>query len=171
MGLKGLLGRRALIVLALTALVIATAVSATGPTVNQQVQQANAPDMVLYDGKISTVDKTTDRRGDRDPRRRHHGDRRPERYQEAGQAGHQAHRPRGRRVLPGLIDGHIHGMREGYHCWTQVVRLDLVTSRATALAMYKAKADELADGRWIWTTSAAGTSASSTTRRSSRSTS
>ena len=56
-------------------------------------------------------------------------------------------------MLPGLIDGHIHGMREGYHCWTQVVRLDLVTKRATALAMYKAKAAELADGRWIWTTS------------------
>ena len=43
MGPKGLLGRRALIVLALTALVIATAVSATGPTVNQQVREANAP--------------------------------------------------------------------------------------------------------------------------------
>ena len=41
---------------------------------------------------------------------------------------------RGRRVLPGLIDGHLHGMREGYHCWTQVVRLDLVTERAAALA-------------------------------------
>ncbi|MGH3061132.1 MAG: amidohydrolase family protein, partial [Gaiellaceae bacterium] len=58
----------------------------------------------------------------------------------------------GRRVLPGLIDGHLHGMREGYHCWTQVVRLDLVTSRAAALAMYAAKAAELPDGRWIWTT-------------------
>ena len=74
------------------------------------------------------------------------------------QGAGQARAPRsstcdGRRVLPGLIDGHIHGMREGYHCWTQVVRLDLITKRATALAMYKAKAGELADGRWIWTTS------------------
>ena len=42
-------------------------------------------------------------------------------------------------------------MRESYHCWTQGVRLDLVTSRAQALAMYAAKADELADGKWIWT--------------------
>jgi predicted amidohydrolase YtcJ len=58
---------------------------------------------------------------------------------------------KGRRVLPGLIDGHLHGMRESYHCWTQGVRLDLVTSRAQALAMYAAKADQLADGRWIWT--------------------
>ena len=60
---------------------------------------------------------------------------------------------RGRRVTPGLIDGHIHGMREGYHCWTQVVRLDLITKRAEALAMYAAKADELPDDKWIWTTS------------------
>ena len=35
-------------------------------------------------------------------------------------------------MLPGLIDGHLHGMRESYHCWTQGVRLDLVTSRAGA---------------------------------------
>jgi predicted amidohydrolase YtcJ len=59
---------------------------------------------------------------------------------------------KGRRVLPGLIDGHLHGMREGYHCWTQVVRLDLITSRARALAAYADKAAELPDGKWIWTT-------------------
>lgn len=57
----------------------------------------------------------------------------------------------GRRVLPGLIDGHLHGMRNAYHCFTQTVRLDLVTSRDDALAAYGAKADELDDGRWIWT--------------------
>jgi predicted amidohydrolase YtcJ len=59
---------------------------------------------------------------------------------------------RGRRALPGLIDGHLHGLRNGYHCFTQAVRLDNVTSRASALAAYAAKADELADGRWIVTT-------------------
>lgn len=59
---------------------------------------------------------------------------------------------KGRRVLPGLIDGHLHGMRNSYHCFTQTVRLDLITSRDTGLAAYKAKADELDDGRWIWTT-------------------
>jgi predicted amidohydrolase YtcJ len=58
----------------------------------------------------------------------------------------------GQRVLPGLIDGHLHGMREGYHCWTQVVRLDLITERAAALAAYADKAEALEDGRWIWTT-------------------
>jgi predicted amidohydrolase YtcJ len=57
-----------------------------------------------------------------------------------------------RRVLPGLIDGHLHGMRNAYHCFSQTVRLDLVTSRDEALAAYAAKASELDDGRWIWTT-------------------
>ena len=60
-------------------------------------------------------------------------------------------------------------MRESYHCWTQGVRLDLVTSRAQALAMYTAQVDELADGKWIWTGGGGWSLTSSTTRRSSRS--
>ena len=113
---------------------------------------AGAPDLLLYNGKISTVDSDNTevqaiaiRNGDI-----------------IATGSDASIRPlakqhtklvdlKGRRVLPGLIDGHLHGMRESYHCWTQGVRLDLVTSRAKALAMYKAKADELADGKWIWT--------------------
>ncbi len=113
---------------------------------------AGAPDLLLYNGKISTVDSDNTevqaiaiRNGDI-----------------IATGSDASIRPlakqhtklvdlKGRRVLPGLIDGHLHGMRESYHCWTQGVRLDLVRSRAKALAMYKAKADELADGKWIWT--------------------
>ncbi len=113
---------------------------------------AGAPDLLLYNGKISTVDSDNTevqaiaiRNGDI-----------------IATGSDASIRPlakqhtklvdlKGRRVLPGLIDGHLHGMRESYHCWTQGVRLDLVRSRAQALAMYKAKADELADGKWIWT--------------------
>lgn len=58
----------------------------------------------------------------------------------------------GRRVLPGLIDGHIHGMRNGYHCFTQTVRLDLVTSRTEALNDYAEKEAALTDEKWVWTT-------------------
>ena len=113
---------------------------------------AGAPDYVLYNGRISTVDADNTevqalavRDGD---------------IIATGQDGPiralatqhtKVVNLKGRRVLPGLIDGHLHGMRESYHCWTQGVRLDLVTSRAQALAMYAAKADELADGKWIWT--------------------
>jgi predicted amidohydrolase YtcJ len=60
---------------------------------------------------------------------------------------------KGRRVLPGLIDGHIHGNRNGYHCFSRTVRQDLVTSRAAALAGYTARDSQLADDIWVWTTS------------------
>ena len=112
------------------------------------------PTVILYDGKISTVDKrnsTVEAIALRDGEIMATGSTKS--VKKLAQRGTKLIDLNGRRVLPGLIDGHIHGMREGYHCWTQVVRLDLVTSRATALGMYKAKADQLPDGRWIWTTS------------------
>jgi hypothetical protein len=146
--------RRVLIGLAIAGLVVAAAVGASGPTVNQQVRAANAPDLILYNGLITTLDAT-------DSTARAIAIRDGEvlatdtvsgRIRALAGPGTEVVNLDGRRVLPGLIDGHLHGMREGYHCWTQVVRLDLVTSRAAALAMYAAKADELADGRWIWTT-------------------
>jgi predicted amidohydrolase YtcJ len=145
---------KALIGLGLVAAIAVAAISASPQSVNQQVARANAPDLILYNGKISTLDgegsvvkaiairdeviiATDDQSG---------------RIRALAGKDTEVVNLNGRRVLPGLIDGHLHGMREGYHCWTQVVRLDLVTSRAQALAMYAAKAIELDDGRWIWTT-------------------
>jgi len=62
----------------------------------------------------------------------------------------------GRTVLPGLIDGHLHGLRNGYHCFTQAVRLDNVFSRGQALEMYRAKGEQLREqfpvDTWIFTT-------------------
>ena len=110
-------------------------------------------DLILYDGKISTVDKrnsTVEAIAIRDGEIMATGD--DHEVKKLASRDTKLIDLNGRRVLPGLIDGHLHGMREGYHCWTQVVRLDLVTSRATALAMYAAKAAELPDGKWIWTT-------------------
>ena len=109
------------------------------------------PDIVLYDGKISTVDKrnsTVEAIAIRDGEIMATGSSR--KVKDLAKRGTKVIDLNGRRVLPGLIDGHLHGMREGYHCWTQGVRLDLVTKRAQALAMWKAKAADLADGRWIW---------------------
>jgi predicted amidohydrolase YtcJ len=148
-----LIGLSLMTVLAVAA--IGTAIgTATPQSVNQQVAKANAPDLILYNGKISTLDAkntvvkaiairdgvvvaTDDQSG---------------RIKALAGPGTEVVNLNGRRVLPGLIDGHLHGMREGYHCWTQVVRQDLVTNRADALAQYAAKAAELDDGRWIWTT-------------------
>ena len=56
MKLQRLIGRRVLVGLAVVALVVAAAVSASGPTVNQQIRVANAPDLILYNGVISTLD-------------------------------------------------------------------------------------------------------------------
>ncbi len=154
MKLQRLVGRRVLVGLTLAALVVAAAVSASGPTVNQQIRVANAPDLILYNGVITTLDGSNStmkavaiRDGEIIAIDDQNG-----RIKALADTGTTVVDLKGRRVLPGLIDGHLHGMREGYHCWTQVVRLDLVTSRSTALAMYAAKAAELPDGKWIWTT-------------------
>jgi hypothetical protein len=154
MKLQRLIGRRVLVGLAVVALVVAAAVSASGPTVNQQIRVANAPDLILYNGVISTLDgsnSTVKAIAIRDGKIIATDDQNG-RIRALADAGTTVVDLKGRRVLPGLIDGHLHGMREGYHCWTQVVRLDLVTSRSAALAMYAAKAAELPDGKWIWTT-------------------
>jgi predicted amidohydrolase YtcJ len=154
MKLQRLVGRRVLVGLAVVALVVAAAVSASGPTVNQQIRVANAPDLILYNGVISTLDgsnSTVKAIAIRDGKIIATDDQNG-RIRALADAGTTVVDLKGRRVLPGLIDGHLHGMREGYHCWTQVVRLDLVTSRSAALAMYAAKAAELPDGKWIWTT-------------------
>ena len=154
MKLQRLVGRRVLIGLTVAALVVAAAVSASGPTVNQQIRVANAPDLILYNGVITTLDgsnSTVKAIAIRDGKIIATDDQNG-RIKALADTGTKVVDLKGRRVLPGLIDGHLHGMREGYHCWTQVVRLDLVTSRSAALAMYAAKAVELPDGRWIWTT-------------------
>jgi len=146
--------RPALFGLAAVALVVAAAVGASGTGVNQEVRKANAPDLILYNGLITTLDSknsTARAIAIRDGKILA-TDTVSGRIKGLAGPGTKVINLKGRRVLPGLIDGHLHGMREGYHCWTQVVRLDLVTSRAAALAMYAAKAAELADGRWIWTT-------------------
>ncbi|HEX6022350.1 MAG TPA: amidohydrolase family protein [Solirubrobacter sp.] len=145
-----LAGTATVAVVATTAVIAGAVPGIGGSAVVPNV--GGAPDLLLYNGKISTVDEDNTeveaiaiRNGDI-----------------IATGSDESIRPlakqhtkvidlKGRRVLPGLIDGHLHGMRESYHCWTQGVRLDLVTSRAKALAMYKAKADELEDGKWIWT--------------------
>jgi predicted amidohydrolase YtcJ len=112
------------------------------------------PDLVLYDGKISTVDannSTVEAIAIRDGTIIARGGSRQ--VQALATKSTRLINLNGRRVLPGLIDGHLHGMRNAYHCFTQTVRLDLVTSRTEALAAYAAKAASLSAGRWIWTTS------------------
>ena len=125
----------------------------SGGTRPADLRATRAPDMVLYNGKISTVDRRNAVVGAiaiRDGKILATGRSGP--IKDLARHGTRMINLRGRRVLPGLIDGHLHGMRNAYHCFTQTVRLDLTTDRGAALEAYAAKAEELPDGRWIWTT-------------------
>jgi predicted amidohydrolase YtcJ len=134
---------------------IATAVIVAAAVVPAAADRIDdSPDLVLYDGKISTVDannSTVEAIAIRDGTIIARGGSRQVRA--LATKSTRLINLNGRRVLPGLIDGHLHGMRNAYHCFTQTVRLDLVTSRTEALAAYAAKAASLSAGRWIWTTS------------------
>ena len=54
----------------------------------------------------------------------------------------------GRTVIPGLIDNHTHMVRASRR-WAQEVRLDGITSRSQALDMIKTRARSLKSGEWI----------------------
>jgi predicted amidohydrolase YtcJ len=134
---------------------IATAVIAAAAVAPAAADKMDdSPDLILYDGKISTVDannSTVEAIAIRNGTIIARGGSRQ--VQALATKSTRLINLNGRRVLPGLIDGHLHGMRNAYHCFTQTVRLDLVTSRTEALAAYAAKAASLSAGRWIWTTS------------------
>lgn len=54
----------------------------------------------------------------------------------------------GRRVIPGLIDSHLHLVRAG-RTWTDEVRWDDVRTLEEALELVSAKAAELGAGKWV----------------------
>jgi len=148
------LGRRALIGFALVALVVTAVVGATGIPVSKQVRAANAPDLILYNGVISTMDATNSTAraiairngkiiaiGDQNGR-----------IKALADNGTQVVNLNGRRVLPGLIDGTLHGVRNSYHCFSQAVRHELNYTRSEALAAYAARGAELPDDTWVFTT-------------------
>jgi predicted amidohydrolase YtcJ len=130
--------------------VVGIALVAAGATSRLRAQQP-APDLILTNGKIITVD---------------------ERFsiaqavavqgnhivavgtnQDIGRlAGPSTRRIdlRGRAVTPGLIDNHMHLMRAGT-TWQYEVRLDGVESRKRALEMLRAKAAAAGAGQWVYT--------------------
>jgi predicted amidohydrolase YtcJ len=119
--------------------------------VTLMAQQAAAPDVILSNGKIITVDdrfsiaQAIAIRGDR--------------FVAVGTnqditklAGPNTRRIdlRGRAVVPGLIDNHAHFMEEGAY-WQVELRLDGVESRKQALEMIRARAQSRQPGEWIYT--------------------
>jgi predicted amidohydrolase YtcJ len=115
-----------------------------------QAQQA-APDLILSNGKIITVDETFSIaqavavRGDRIVA--------VGTNQEINRlAGPDTRRIdlRGRSVVPGLIDNHAHFMEEGAY-WTLETRLDGIESRKQALEKLAAAGRAKGPGQWVYT--------------------
>ena len=110
-----------------------------------------SPDIVLTNGKIVTVDErfsiaqAVAIRGDRILATGSN--------QDIGQlAGPNTRRIdlRGRTVLPGLIDNHMHLLRAAA-TWTREVRLDGVYTRKQAIEILRAKAKAVGPGEWVYT--------------------
>ncbi len=55
----------------------------------------------------------------------------------------------GRAVIPGLIDNHLHFLRDALR-WQHQTRIDGITSRARALEVIAAKANASAAGEWVF---------------------
>lgn len=113
--------------------------------------QQPAPDLILSNGKIITVDETFSIgqamavRGDRVTA--------VGTNQEITRlAGPNTRRIdlRGRAVIPGLIDNHTHLMRGG-ETWTEEVRLDAIDSRKQAVEMLRAKVRTAGPTQWVYT--------------------
>src|SRR5713226_2851201 len=113
--------------------------------------QQSAPDLILSNGKIITVDdrftiaQAVAIRGDRVIAVGTNQD-------IARLAGPNTRRIDlgGKSVVPGMIDNHAHIMEEG-RIWLEELRLDGITTRKEALEMIRAKAASLKPGQWVYT--------------------
>src|ERR1700693_1314370 len=122
--------------------------ASTGVTVRAQ-QAPQAPDLVLTNGKIITVDErftiaqATAIRGDRILS--------VGTNQEIARfAGPNTRRIdlQGRAVIPGLIDNHMHLLRAAA-TWLREIRFDGVESRKQAIELLRARAKAEGRGEWI----------------------
>jgi predicted amidohydrolase YtcJ len=114
-----------------------------------QPAHAQAPDKVLVNGKIITVDGTFTVaqalaiRGERIVAVGTTAD-----IEKLKGPATQTIDLRGRTVIPGLIDNHSHWIRAAEH-WHQEMRLDGVTSRAQAIKMLTERVAAARPGEWI----------------------
>src|SRR6266436_5748133 len=107
------------------------------------------PDLILYNGKITTLDRETPQAqavAVRDGRFLAVGDD----HEIMGLAGPETRRVdlKGRRVIPGLIDSHMHVIRGGLN-YNMELRWDGVRSLADAMAMLKTQVDRTPPPQWV----------------------
>jgi len=112
--------------------------------------QAPAPDLILSNGKVVTVDErftvaqAVAIRGD-------HIVAVGSNQEIARLAGSNTMRIdlKGRTVIPGLIDNHMHLLRAAT-TWTRETRFDGIESRKQAIEMLRARAKALGPGEWVY---------------------
>ena len=110
-----------------------------------------APDLVLSNGKIITVDErftiaqAVAIRGDQIVAVGTNQE-----IDRIAGAGARRIDLRGRAVIPGLIDNHMHLLRYGT-TWRYEVRLDGIESRKAALELLRARTQAVKPGEWIYT--------------------
>jgi predicted amidohydrolase YtcJ len=135
---------------AVLVVLMAVAALAAQPAFAQGFGGASSADLILSNGKIVTVDErfqvaqAVAVRGDRVLA--------VGTNQEIARLAGQATRRidlRGRTVLPGLIDNHMHLLRYGT-TWTYEVRWDGVETRREALALLRARTERVKPGEWIY---------------------
>ena len=130
----------------MSALVVAVV---TAGVLSLDAQQA-APDIVLTNGKIITVDdqfsiaQAVAARGDRIVAVGTN-----QNITKLGGPNTKRIDLRGRSVVPGLIDNHAHFQEEGAY-WTLELRFDGVDTRKQALEMIRAKAKASGPGKWVF---------------------
>jgi predicted amidohydrolase YtcJ len=113
--------------------------------------QTSSPDLILFNGKIITVDQrfsvaqAVAIRGDRIVAV-------GTSQQISGLAGSNTKKIdlKGKAVIPGLIDNHMHLLRAGT-TWARELRLDGVESRKQVLEMISARAKTVGPGEWVYT--------------------
>src|SRR5712691_6493168 len=112
--------------------------------------QQTAPDLILSNGKIITVDErfsiaqAVAIKGDRIVAVGAN----PDMTRLAGPSTRRIDL-KGRSVIPGLIDNHMHLLRAGA-TWQWEVRWDGVASRKEALDMLRARAKAVSRGDWVY---------------------
>ncbi|MCY3730761.1 MAG: amidohydrolase family protein, partial [Rhodospirillaceae bacterium] len=117
--------------------------------VSHAVPAQDAPDHILVNGKIATVDdlfsirEAVALRGERIVAVGSNAA-----IEALADAGTRRTDLGGRTVIPGLIDNHNHVVRATEY-WPNEARLDGVTSRGDALQLLQAKARTLPEGQWL----------------------
>ena len=147
-------GRRGAGVVATVCILLVTAAGvAVGSGWPSFKKKSDAPDAILFNGQITTMD---DRRSTAEAIAVRDGIivaiGRDKDVKQLSGKGTRMINLRDRRVLPGLIDATLHGIRAGYHCFSRTVALDTTFSRSQALAEFRRVAGETPAGAWVFTT-------------------